>query len=364
MTSIGAPLARFYSWLVEVGSLPASKIVLLTIMFGGFGGLVAHFINNEKQPIFAKIDFGKSSSEPSGSGDNPTDGSKAEGANAEPLKWYAYPSKWESALIGVAGSLAFLFFLIGVSGISDTFGHLEQLRVVAVSVIAGLGARSLLPRMVGQLENQVLAKAKEASNQAVAAKNQTEKIAAATRVASDDHLLIAEAQKAAFGDGKDEDRTLLIKKLEARRQEDAPLEANGYIVLARLYRVQHDIPKAIDVLTSYLTAAGKVTPPDQAYSTVLYNRACYRCLQASTSAVPDQNLLEQALDDLREALRYSEDPGADRKYAAADDDLTALRNDTRFKEFTSQAGEPATPKASQAAAEPPRKDPPDRETSG
>jgi hypothetical protein len=107
---------------------PITNILVACIACGAFGGWIAHFINNEKQAILQTVDQ---------------------------RGWFLFPSNWQSALIGVAGAIAFLFFIIAVGGLT-TFSTLgEQIRIIAVSVIAGFGARSLLPRMVGQLEKQI-----------------------------------------------------------------------------------------------------------------------------------------------------------------------------------------------------------------
>jgi hypothetical protein len=107
---------------------PITNILVACIACGAFGGWIAHFINNEKQAILQTVDQ---------------------------RGWFLFPSNWHSALIGVADAIAFLFFIIAVGGLT-TFSTLgEQIRIIAVSVIAGFGARSLLPRMVGQLEKQI-----------------------------------------------------------------------------------------------------------------------------------------------------------------------------------------------------------------
>lgn len=66
-----------------------------------------------------------------------------------------YPSKFQSCLIGAGGSIAFLFFIAAIGGLNEFNTLNEYLRVISVSVIAGFGAQSLLPRMVGNLERQL-----------------------------------------------------------------------------------------------------------------------------------------------------------------------------------------------------------------
>jgi hypothetical protein len=380
-TAVGTPLGNVVTWLGGMLGNPPGNIVLLSAIFGAFGGLVTHFINNEKQALFGKptstpaarrhdpppadktkaSDDAQPADKTKASGDaQPADKTKAS-ADAEKAKWYLFPSALQSALIGAAGALGFLFFIIAVSGINDNLKSVDYLRIIAIGVIAGLGARNLLPGMVGQIEKQILQRAENAANKAeenqqkVAA--DTEKVQkvvnTVTKTSEDnfrDRLLISAAAQAAYSEKeKDPQRPLFIEKLEERRRGARALDANGYIVLARLYRVQNDLPKAIEVLASYLGAAGKVTPPNQAYHTVLYNLACYRCVRGAQ--VGDKQLLEHALDDLAEALKYSENPETDKAYAREDDDLAALKQDPRFQELTKRV-EPAPQTATNVAPDP------------
>src|ERR1700744_1183543 len=168
-----APSKGSYLAWRDLGS-PAGNIVLLSAIFGAFGGLVTHFLNNEKEAVFGKptstraarredaqpVDRTKANDD-----GQPADKTKAS-ADAEKAKWYLFPSALQSALIGAAGALGFLFFIIAVSGISDNLKSVDYLRIIAIGVIAGLGARNLLPGMVGQIEKQILQRAENAANKA------------------------------------------------------------------------------------------------------------------------------------------------------------------------------------------------------
>lgn len=62
--------------LVQLCPEPITRIFVVCVVFGAFGGLVAHFLNNEKKDVSLKDD--KSA-------------------------WFLYPSYFQSALIGLAG---------------------------------------------------------------------------------------------------------------------------------------------------------------------------------------------------------------------------------------------------------------------
>jgi hypothetical protein len=113
----------------DVGSLTAQlssvgevwHILVICLVFGGFGGLVAHFINNER------ASFG---------------GANKSASLASQTDFYLFPSFIKSICIGVAGALGFLFFMVAVGGITSSFDGLTvYLRVISTSVIAGFGAR-------------------------------------------------------------------------------------------------------------------------------------------------------------------------------------------------------------------------------
>ena len=99
--------------LVEQCPEPLTNILLVCLLCGAFGGLVAHFVNNEKKGVAAK---------------------------EKKSDWFLYPSYLQSALIRFSGAIAFMFFIVAVGGLTTFASSAEQIRIIAVSVISGFGA--------------------------------------------------------------------------------------------------------------------------------------------------------------------------------------------------------------------------------
>lgn len=302
-------------------SEPLVSILLVCVLFGAFGGCVAHWINNEKQRL-------------------------AHASSRAEEGWFLYPSLRQSAGIGAAGAIAFLFFIIAVGGLTNFQTLTEQLRSMAVSVIAGFGARSLLPRMVGHLEKQVA----EARTEAGEAKTEAEKatqeakeaLAKADEIRRSAEERMGEAE-ARLKEAEERLRTIdLNEKLEAAaRKEASPQHVKEALALfeearrdgtaksaiwingARVQRWHVSHEEAIATLDAAIAVfeAGKL-PKDSNYPAAYYNRGCYYAQRFIRSNNADD--CARAFRDLDACLKRSENPGAELAEMLGDPDLAEL----------------------------------------
>lgn len=304
-------------------------VLVVCVFFGGFGGLVAHFVNNEKATV-----LGTARS------------AKREGKRED---WYLFPSSLESICIGVAGAIGFLFFIAAVGGISSSSNGLEAyLRTISSSVIAGFCARSLLSKMAGQLEKQVAeaqSKAEELEKQVAGAQSKAEeleeKVAGAQSKAEE-----------AVGDARVND--VKVRQLEASlllldaigpnagppAQDKAidytkALISNGEATaahwgnLARLYRRMDNLPEAIATLDKVIPLIergelnGRLNP-------FYYNRGCYKAMQYGDGECKDKGLLAASLSDLAAAINSAVDKEEEKKTVWGDKDWEPLANEEGF----------------------------------
>jgi hypothetical protein len=281
--------------LIQLLIGPLGGVLLVCVIFGGFGGCVAHWINNEKQTLTTHTTL-------------------QEG-------WFLYPSSAKSVAIGAAGAIAFIFFIVAVGGLTTFQALAEQLRFIAVCVIAGFGARSLLPRMVGHLEKQV----EQAKTDAVEAKTKAETASEAARAAIE----------------KVEEVNLNMKLLEAAHPKAPPnlwkeslalaqvamLEGTAkpviWINAARVQRWHGSYTEAIKTLTDAINRfeSGRLQQ-DKNYAAAYYNRACYYEQLYKTGDDPEGR--NKALRDVEAALRVSHHRESDIAEMRVDDDLAEV----------------------------------------
>jgi hypothetical protein len=303
--------------VLNVLSLPLVQILFVCFVFGGFGGCVAHWINNERQQSTARRE---------GLQERRGDG---QASTAQP--WFLYPSGRQSAGIGAAGALAFLFFVIAVGGLTNFQTLTEQLRSIAVSVIAGFGARRLLPRMVGHLEKQmeeVKNEAEKASHDAKEALGRQRETDRRVRSLELNTKLLGAADESA-SEGSVEEVLRLFE--EARR--DGSAEPFIWLNGARLQRRRVSLDVAIKTLDDFLTEihAGRLKQ-DANYPGAYFNRGCYHWLRFEKSRnAADQDL---ALKDLEACLRNTKDPIAWLAEMRRDKDLKGLVELSTFKALT------------------------------
>lgn len=263
---------------------PLIAVLLICLVFGTLGGVVAHYINNEK-PWSLNRNYR----------------SDKDTINQN---WYQFPSIYQSASIGIAGSLGFLFFITAVGGISTTFGGLQEyLRAISGSVIAGFGARSLLPKMAGQLEKQVA----EAASKAEAASHDAKEAIHDAKAQEirlrrmEAHLKLVSATHPQASAASREEALRLGQEIIAGGTDTSAT----WINIARVQRAAGNLERAIETLNlaikRMLDGALENTNLGAAY----YNRGCYRALIFKDCN--DEKQLQASLDDLKIFLNQSED---------------------------------------------------------
>jgi Alanine-zipper, major outer membrane lipoprotein len=299
-------------------------IIIVCVIFGAFGGLVGHYINNENEPPQSE---------------NPTKST-----------WFSFPSRGESGAIGIGGAIAFMFFIIAVGGVTNFATVDEQLRTVAVSVIAGFGARSLLPRMVGQLEKQIAQASAKADTATEKADSATEK---ADNASSEAGAATAEAKRLEAlvreTDEKFQVAKLQMKLLEAAHPQAQdgfwkPILENGlaairsggagpeiYFNVARVQRWHGLIDNAIDTLTNAINVFREL-PEERSRPLVnfgCFNRACYYYSRFKEGGNKDDN--KNALRDVEMCLQKAHDPAAEIESMRRDLELGDLTLTTEFE---------------------------------
>lgn len=299
------------------------KIILTSFFCGCFGGLVGHLINNEKSEALRS--------------DNPD---KA---------WFAYPSRLQSCLIGAGGSIAFLFFIAAIGGLNNFNTLNEYLRLTSVSVIAGFGARSLLPRMVGNLEKQLsevdtkvtqvgsqveeirdqaqsaAISAQEAITQATSARIEAERQYNELR---DTITLNNELIKACAKDTDPQHWGIQLKRAEDLARKGAASSAL-WINIARLQRFKLSLDTAIVTLDMMLKKCeDNELVKDHNFIAAYFNRACYHELRfLDTRNASDRKL---ALADARACLIHAKDPAFEVDQMRGDEDLSELVKTDEF----------------------------------
>ncbi|AWN46519.1 hypothetical protein DK419_09495 [Methylobacterium terrae] len=302
------------------------KVLFSSSICGCFGGLIGHFINNEKSTIAA--------------------------AHRDGRDWFVYPSIVQSSLIGAAGSIAFLFFITAIGGLNNFNTLNEYLRSISVSVIAGFGARSLLPRMVGNLEKQL----SEVDTRVSQVGDKVEEVDSIAQAAAEDArkaIQQAESAKSSaehnYKTIKEEFDTLTLnaqlieacaagtepqiwKDLLNRAQELAASNKASsaiWINIARLQRHKITFDAAISTLDNLLNKyfANEISR-DKNFSAAYYNRACYYEMKFLSSSQSAER--QQALADVKSCLTHAKNPASEIEQMRDDKDLAELVKSAEF----------------------------------
>lgn len=279
---------------------PLAQILTSAFACGGFGGLVAHWLNN--QP-----------------------------ARSDPR-----PGAVKSTLIGAAGAWGFLFFVGATGGINDFSTLPEQLRVISVSVIAGFGARRLLPQMVDNISAKV-AKLEETTSQLE--RTTSDKVDTLKHVTEEEHHRTAvhianlEANMGLLAmarpDADHQQRTKALNDAIALIEKN-DAQPMVWINAARALRWTGETADAIALLERFIAATDEGTIPMSPanYQAAYYNLACYKALTAS--AAGDESLLESALSDLANAYSKAPDKAKELAFIEQDSDLEPLRETVAY----------------------------------
>lgn len=294
----------------------AWQVVSLSSAFGGLGGLAAFFIGEEH--------------------------TEERGAPA---------TFWDgliSAFIGAVGAVGFIFFTIAVSDFSAALGLEEILRILSTSVIAGFGARRLLPKMVNSLEDKL-----RDTNKRIEETNDRAQVALEKMAEAEKHIAEMEEQaektaKEVREEARQNQRLKVninlreaatktasaILRREAVEEAEALIEDRNassatWVALARVHRWNGKLETALVTLDRGLKAmmAGDVDKMNLA--ALYYNRGCYRAL-LHTPNTSDQEK-HKALSDLDLFFENADDPAHEANIISGDADWERFADDGDFK---------------------------------
>lgn len=270
-------------------------VAALAIVFGGLGGLAAHFVYGGRPQA-------QGLSHPTISVEN----------DQRLLGW-------QSVFIGSIGALGFLFFVLAVGGLGAESGFEEKVRLISTSVIAGFGARRLLPNMVGNLEKQmaqVAQKADRAASEAHSAERQSDRLEVNIN-------LKEAAQKTASAKTRSKAIAEAKKLIAANNASSAT-----WVALARVFRWDGKIETAIVTLDQGLTAIEQGDVDGDNLAVLYYNRACYRALMYEDASSASEKA--KLIADLEHFFSLTEDPKKEAEIIFEDADWSALVDDPDF----------------------------------
>ena len=251
------------------------------------------------------------------------------------------------------GAIAFMFFIVAVGGLTTFSSLAEQIRIIAVSVISGFGARSLLPRMVGHLEKQIV----QAEAKAESANTKAENATVEAELAMKDAL---EARKSAEELRKETDKkieassvkTILIhaahpqtpeaewKEALARAQsaiKDGATDPGIRINAARVLRWHGEINDAINSLDDAIAAFDSDTDKirrRQSQCFAYFNRACYYASRYVEKG--DAADLESAFEDIKNCLRIADRPAEWLASMRGDKELSSVVSLPKFEKIADE----------------------------
>lgn len=236
-----------------------------------------------------------------------------------------------SGLFGMGGGAAVLLAALWLK-VFDMFDtDANKLYLVVLGVVSGFIGYRVLPQVARGLEERMDITEHEA-------RRAMEDSVKAVRGATDAAKNAFKAQRLAtvayliqFKDFRKAKKDLL-----QLREED---RLHRYIntSLSFVCKLLEEYDEAISVMSQYAEEL-KRTPgyPKEDYAVALYNRACYRTLQARKRIPYDEALLQLALSDLEEAIR--EDP-ENRTYAAEPDEDFEFLKIKKSEEFSRIVGQ-------------------------
>jgi|ERR1700733_2260746 len=221
-----------------------------------------------------------------------------------------------SVIIGVGGAFGVQFLLIMLKSFSPNHETSNELLIFSISIIAGIGARSLIPRISDRLQEQLFKVQQEAEAAVSGAKDAT-RIANEIRTESTEFNRIVSTLRAEAPESEVDDA---IRKLEGFLRESekhGPTsdERTETIWLGRLYKKKGNYRDAVRALQRFLTRKEGRQERDKDYADVLYNKACYLSLDKR---------FDEALAALRETFALSP---SNKEDARGDRDFQGLRDD-------------------------------------
>ena len=233
-----------------------------------------------------------------------------------------------SAFLGIGGAFAVQFVLIGINKFEAQDIATSILWLFTTCVVAGYSGRRMLSLVSSKLEEQV-GKAKEEADKA---KEEADEAKAEARVAKDESdtgLLITRASAAIGPHSTMSERIALILELRAFLKVK-PTHRYLTILAARLCRRDENYEDAVDILSEFVKVKEKLGQHDKDFADVLYNRACYHALIASTANYDNKDAIEACLKDLASSVAISKENAADAK---SDEDFKFVEGLPEFQQI-------------------------------
>jgi hypothetical protein len=229
--------------------------------------------------------------------------------------------------IGAAGALGVQFIIISVNSFPEKFELKNKLFLLTVSVIAGFGARHLLPTISDRLKRDIN-EVKRESGEAKRESDEAKRESIEAREEAKEAARISKIREALRPDAPPSEVLWGITQL-SQDTKAHPTDRTAAILLGRLHRKERKLGKAIQVLDNFVEAfveaKENVGERDVDYADALYNRACYKSLLwKETHETPYK---EGALQDLALAIQFSQ---ANKVDARDDPDFASVHEDPRF----------------------------------
>ncbi|MGV2978141.1 hypothetical protein AB1P65_21990 [Roseibium alexandrii] len=218
---------------------------------------------------------------------------------------------FDSAALGSCGGLGFMFFTISIGGLDGFDTHIEVLRLVSTSTLAGFGARNILPKMARSIENSIDDKLREVNEKtdlkiAAAESHSREGDKELKREIQTHSQLIAALQvqnlknriRAARKQHSPitnwEDYNVTQEKINKYRDEfykgnDAL--PGSWVDLAITFKLSEKLDEAIQILEEYQRRTfNSAIQNDRAnLSNSYYNMACYKSINLSEKEFKERN---------------------------------------------------------------------------
>lgn len=294
----------FYNFLTCQVAIPTSNnqlqfnvVLLLTVFFGGFGGILQSFRDITKNLEICRYNLDLSDFCKKG--------------------FYIF----NGFLIGIGGALAVNFLFLWINKIEYANDIKNVMFLAGLNTVAGFLGNKALQAVAGKLEKQISDVEKRSimiETESIRSTNLAYALTAATSSLALKHDMPADLQDAL--------NTLLSFK------DEIISDRRVVILCGRIYRRLKQYENAIAVLTAYVD--NKNNKIDDNYADILYNRSCYGVLLFSELEKKDRLLAEKTLkegvSDLRESIKIRP---LNKEDAKNDPDFDAIRNKEEFKEI-------------------------------
>jgi hypothetical protein len=228
-------------------------------------------------------------------------------------------------LTGIAGAAAAAFVFSSTTWFpnSDTAQH--RLWLLTLSLVAGFGARSVLPMVTRRLQRQINELEEEVQESKELAKEVDER--------SQGRDILARAMALLGSSTPPTQIELNSSSLELSEWiRNHPLDRSATIVASRLCRALKNLDEGVRTLTFFIDRKAAAGQLDTDYADALYQRACYQCLIWAEDQNKNPELLGSGLQDVVESIKYNE---SNKRAFLTDTDFQPWRTEVEFVKLVS-----------------------------